>query len=68
MRLVGDKGEQLGVMALYQALEMAKKKGFDLVEVAPRQFSVCRLMDYGKLNTNKPKKNAKCGKARRPQS
>jgi translation initiation factor IF-3 len=35
VRLVGDKGEQLGVMPLYQAREVAEKAGIDLVEVAP---------------------------------
>jgi translation initiation factor IF-3 len=55
--LVGDKGEQLGVMALYQALDMAKKKGYDLVEVAPTAVPpVCRLMDYGKFKYEQAKK------------
>ncbi|MCL2615661.1 MAG: translation initiation factor IF-3, partial [Dehalococcoidia bacterium] len=49
VRLVGDKGEQLGVMPLYQAREVAEKAGLDLVEVAPTAVPpVCRLMDYGK--------------------
>lgn len=54
---MGDKGEQLGVMALYQALDIAKKKGFDLVEVAPTAVPpVCRLMDYGKFKYEQAKK------------
>jgi len=34
IRLVGEKGEQLGVMPLFQAREVAKKHGLDLLEVA----------------------------------
>ncbi len=49
VRLVGEKGEQLGIMPLYQALEIARKQNFDLVEVAPNAVPpVCRLLDYGK--------------------
>jgi len=44
-------------MALYQALELAKKKGFDLVEVAPTAVPpVCRLLDYGKFKYEQAKK------------
>jgi translation initiation factor IF-3 len=64
--LVGDKGEQLGVMALYQALEMAKKKGFDLVEVAPTAVPpVCRLMDYGKFKYEQAKKEREMRKSQK---
>jgi translation initiation factor IF-3 len=63
---VGDKGEQLGVMALYQALEMAKKKGFDLVEVAPTAVPpVCRLMDYGKFKYEQAKKEREMRKSQK---
>lgn len=64
--MVGDKGEQLGVMALYQALEMAKKKGFDLVEVAPTAVPpVCRLMDYGKFKYEQAKKEREMRKSQK---
>lgn len=54
---MGDKGEQLGVMPLYQALDLAKKKNYDLVEVAPTAVPpVCRLMDYGKFKYEQAKK------------
>ncbi|MFC1995961.1 translation initiation factor IF-3, partial [Chloroflexota bacterium] len=49
IRLVGEKGEQLGIMPLYQAREVAKKQNLDLVEVAATAVPpVCRLLDYGK--------------------
>ena len=54
---MGDKGEQLGVMPLYQAFEIAKKQGLDLVEVAPTSVPpVCRLLDYGKFKYQQAKK------------
>jgi len=65
VRLVGDKGEQLGVMPLYQAREVAEKAGLDLVEVAPTAVPpVCRLMDYGKYKYVQTKKERE---ARRSQ-
>jgi translation initiation factor IF-3 len=49
VRLVSDKGEQLGIMAIAQALELAKQREMDLVEVAPEALPpVCRIMDFGK--------------------
>ena len=57
VRLVGEKGEQLGIMPLYQAREVAKKQGLDLVEVAPTSVPpVCRLLDYGKYKYEQAKK------------
>jgi len=63
---VGDKGEQLGVMPLYQALELAKKKSYDLVEVAPTAVPpVCRLMDYGKFKYEQAKKEREMRKSQK---
>jgi hypothetical protein len=65
VRLVGEKGEQHGVMPLYQAREIAEKTGLDLVEVAPTVVPpVCRLMDYGKYKYIL-KKNVKLVKGRK---
>ena len=62
--MVGDKGEQLGVMPLYQALDLAKKKNFDLVEVAPTAVPpVCRMMDYGKFKYEQAKKEREMRKS-----
>jgi len=58
VRLVGEKGEQLGVMPLFQAREVAKAQGLDLVEVAPTAVPpVCRLLDYGKHKYEQAKKD-----------
>ena len=57
MRLVGEKGEQLGVMPLSQALETARSHDLDLVEVAATAVPpVCRLLDYGKYKYEQTKK------------
>ncbi|HUY03792.1 MAG TPA: translation initiation factor IF-3, partial [Rhodocyclaceae bacterium] len=50
IRLVGLEGEQLGIVPLRTALEMAAEVGVDLVEIAPlAQPPVCRIMDIGKF-------------------
>ncbi|MFH0941801.1 MAG: translation initiation factor IF-3 [Chloroflexota bacterium] len=57
IRLVGDKGEQLGIMTPAQALDAARKRNLDLVEVAPTAVPpVCRLLDYGKYRFEQAKK------------
>jgi len=57
VRLVGEKGEQLGIMPLYQAREIARESNLDLVEVAATAVPpVCRLLDYGKYKYEQTKK------------
>ncbi|MBT9259513.1 MAG: translation initiation factor IF-3 [Clostridiales bacterium] len=49
VRLIDEKGEQLGIIPLAEALRIARERGLDLVEVASQaQPVVCRLMDYGR--------------------
>jgi translation initiation factor IF-3 len=60
VRLVGDDGEQIGVIATDQALAMAEAKGLDLVEVAANaRPPVCRIMDYGKFKYQQAKRAQK---------
>src|ERR1700712_4702770 len=50
VRLVGAEGEQIGIVAIGEALRLARESELDLVEVAPTaRPPVCRLMDYGKF-------------------
>ena len=50
MRLVGPNGEQVGIVAIGDALRLAQESDLDLVEVAPMaRPPVCKLMDYGKF-------------------
>ena len=66
VRLVGDKGEQLGIMPLFQAREVAKKYNLDLVEVASTAIPpVCRLMDYGKYKYLQTKKEREARKGQK---
>lgn len=66
VRLVGEKGEQLGVMPLTQALEAARKSNLDLVEVSPVAVPpVCRLLDYGKYIYTQAKKERQARKSQR---
>lgn len=49
VRLVGENGEQLGIMAGKDALIMAKEAELDLVKIAPTaKPPVCKIIDYGK--------------------
>lgn len=57
MRLVDDQGEQLGIVPIREALNLALEKSLDLVEVAPSaKPPVCRLMDYGKFKFEQSKR------------
>lgn len=57
VRLVDENGQQVGVVPTMQALEMARDRGLDLVEVAPNAIPpVCRLMDYGKYRYEQSRK------------
>ena len=66
IRLVGDKGEQLGIMPLSQAQETARKQNLDLVEIAPTAAPpVCRLLDYGKYKYEQAKKEHEARKSQK---
>lgn len=58
MRVIDDKGEQLGILATADALAQANDAGLDLVEVSPTADPpVCRIMDYGKFIYEQHKKS-----------
>lgn len=66
MRVVGEKGEQLGIMTTAAALELARKASLDLIEVAPTAVPpVCRLGDYGKFKYEQSKKERESKKGQR---
>jgi translation initiation factor IF-3 len=57
VRVIDDTGAQLGVMSLREALDKARERNVDLVEVAPTASPpVCRLLDYGKFRYEQTKK------------
>ena len=66
VRLVGPNGEQVGIVRVEQAMQLAREHGLDLVEVAPQaRPPVVKLMDYGKF---KYEAAQKAREARRNQS
>jgi translation initiation factor IF-3 len=66
VRLIGEGGEQLGVVPLQKALQIAYERGFDLVQVASTMTPpVCRLLDYGKYKYEQTKKERKAKRGRR---
>lgn len=55
--MIGDDGEQLGIVSLNNALSIAEEASLDLVEIAPMaQPPVCRVMDFGKFKYQEQKK------------
>jgi len=57
VRLIDENGEQKGVVALTDALQMAYAAGLDLVEIAPNsEPPVCKIMDYGKFKFDQERK------------
>ena len=57
VRLLGPEGEQLGVVAIRDALAQAEEAELDLVEIAPTASPpVCRIMDYGKFKYQEAKR------------
>ena len=54
--MIDENGEQLGVMAPFEALKMAREKSLDLVEISPNAVPpVCKIQDYGKYLYEKDK-------------
>lgn len=63
VRLIDDSGEQVGIVPIRDALQMATEKGIDLVEIAPgAKPPVCRLMDYGKFRYEQSKRDKEARK------
>lgn len=57
IRVIGEDGEQLGIMQTIQALRRAESVSLDLVEVQPRaKPPVCKIMDYGKYKYEQSRK------------
>jgi translation initiation factor IF-3 len=58
VRLIDAEGNQKGIVPTFEALQMARAGGVDLVEIAPQaQPPVCKLLDYGKYKFELEKKN-----------
>lgn len=63
VRVIGDDGAQLGVMAPADALRLARERGLDLVEVAPQTSPpVCRIMDFNKFRYDEDRRDREAKK------
>ncbi len=61
--MIGDEGQQIGILPPFEALKMAREKNLDLVEISPTaQPPVCRIMDYGKFLYQQEKKEREAKK------
>ena len=57
VRLIDESGEMIGVMLPIRALDIARERNLDLVEISPNAIPpVCKLMDYGKFKYEQAKK------------
>lgn len=63
VRLIDENGVQVGIISTREAMDMARERDLDLVEVAPTANPpVCRLMDYGKFRYEQTKKEREARK------
>ena len=63
IRLIGENGEQLGIMPTFKAQQMADSAGLDLVKIAPNaQPPVCKIIDYGKYRYEQARKEKEARK------
>ena len=63
VRLIGADGEQVGIVKLAAAQDMADQKNLDLVMISPNaEPPVCRIMDYGKYRFERIKKEKEARK------
>ena len=63
IRLIGEQGEQLGIMSSAEALKIADEQGLDLVKISPQAVPpVCKLMKYGKFRFEQSKREKEARK------
>jgi len=63
VRVISETGEQLGVMNIFTAIDLAKSKGLDLIQVTEKvEPPVCRIANYGKYLYQQSKKEKKMAK------
>jgi translation initiation factor IF-3 len=63
VRLIGEDGEQLGIMSSRDAMKLAKEANLDLVKIAPTaKPPVCKIIDYGKYRYEQARKEKEAKK------
>ncbi|MBO5094531.1 MAG: translation initiation factor IF-3 [Lachnospiraceae bacterium] len=63
VRVIGEDGEQLGIMSSREAMKLAEEAGLDLVKIAPTaKPPVCKIVDYGKFKYEQTRKEKEAKK------
>lgn len=63
VRLIGENGEQLGIMSSKEAQKLAREAELDLVKIAPMaKPPVCKIIDYGKYRYEQARKEKEAKK------
>ncbi len=63
IRLIGENGDQLGVMPTKEAMKLAREADLDLVKIAPNaKPPVCKIVDYGKFRYEQMRKDKEARK------
>ena len=63
IRLIGENGEQMGIVSSDEALHIAEERGLDLVKISPQAVPpVCKLMNYGKYRFEQSKREKEARK------
>ena len=63
VRVIGEDGEQLGIMPTKEAMRLAEEAGVDLVKIAPTaKPPVCKIVDYGKFKYEQTRKEKEAKK------
>ena len=63
VRVIGENGEQLGIMPSREAMHLAEEAGLDLVKIAPTaKPPVCKIVDYGKFKYEQARKEKEARK------
>ena len=66
VRVIGEDGNQLGVMPIKEAMRLAQEAELDLVKIAPKaQPPVCKIIDYGKYRYELARKEKEAKKKQR---
>lgn len=66
IRVIGEDGEQLGIMSAEEALKIAEERDLDLVKISPQaKPPVCKIMDYGKFRFEQAKREKEAKKNQR---
>ncbi len=66
IRVIGEDGEQLGIMSPREAMQLAEEAGVDLVKIAPTaKPPVCKIVDYGKFKYEQTRKEKEAKKKQR---